>query len=177
LHWLRGGYVGLASPRAGECVVALAAWRSPEAGESAYERLRRLNRDAGLWSVLPDHAPRQYGARGTAGFPWRPRRLGIGNLLLIGDAAGYQEPYTGEGIGLALVSAECATAAILSDGDILAGYRERMRRNHHPVVRRARWLGRLLHMPLVSRLAAMPPMLPQGLLARLVHHVHVKGTL
>lgn len=177
LHWLRGGYVGLASPQAGECVVALAARVVQDAGESACDRLRRLNPGARLWNLLLPDAPRRYGARGTAGFPWRPRRLGVGNLLLIGDAAGYQEPYTGEGIGLALISAECATAAILSDGDMLARYLGLMRRFHLPVVRRARWLGRFLQLPVVSRLAEVLPLLPPGLLARLVHRVHVKGTL
>ncbi|MGB4256635.1 MAG: hypothetical protein WBL15_02910, partial [Phycisphaerae bacterium] len=83
----------------------------------------------------------------------------------------------GEGIGLALISAECATTAILSDGDMLARYLGLMRRFHLPVVRRARWLGRFLQLPVVSRLAEVLPLLPPGLLARLVHRVHVKGTL
>ncbi|MGB4257034.1 MAG: FAD-dependent oxidoreductase, partial [Phycisphaerae bacterium] len=74
LHWLRGGYVGLASPQAGECVVALAARVVQDAGESACDRLRRLNPGARLWNLLLPDAPRRYGARGTAGFPWRPRR-------------------------------------------------------------------------------------------------------
>ena len=176
LHWLKGGYVGLASPRAGQCVVALAAHVAQDAGESAYERLRRLNPGTSLWDVLPSDAPRRYGARGAAGFPWTPRTLGRGRVLLVGDAAGYQEPYTGEGIGLALLSAECATNAILSGGDILGRYRGLMRRHHRPVVRRTRWMARLLQSPGLGWLAAARPVLPAGLLAGLVYRVHVKGT-
>src|SRR5690606_14255071 len=110
--WLAGGYVGLASPRAGEVVVALAAKRSgasragqvdetgrqgycprSEAPQNAFERLRVLNPDANLWTVLPADGPQRYQAHGSAGFPWKPPVLGRGNVLLVGDAAGYEEPY------------------------------------------------------------------------------------
>lgn len=39
------------------------------------------------------------------------RRPGIGNVLLVGDAAGLVEPVTGEGIGFAVASARLAAAA------------------------------------------------------------------
>jgi flavin-dependent dehydrogenase len=176
LHWLRGGYVGLASPAEGECVVALAAGIGGEPDENAFERLRRLNPGLALWDVLPADASRKHGARGAAGFPWRPRRLGVGSVLLIGDAAGYEEPYTGEGISLALLSAECATNAILAGGDILGRYRDLMRRHHRPVVQRTAWISRFLHCPVLTWLAARRPMLPPNLLARWVERVHVEGT-
>jgi flavin-dependent dehydrogenase len=42
--------------------------------------------------------------------PWRPRKvvqsIGEAHAALVGDAAGYVEPFTGEGIGWALTSAE-----------------------------------------------------------------------
>jgi len=40
-------------------------------------------------------------------------RPGIGNVLLVGDAAGFVEPVTGEGIAFAMQSAGCAADAVL----------------------------------------------------------------
>ena len=59
LHWLRGGYVGLATPKPDQCVVALASEAVGCDSESAFERLRRLNPDAAIWSALPPDAPCQ----------------------------------------------------------------------------------------------------------------------
>ena len=50
------------------------------------------------------------------GFPGDLLRCDVGNGLLIGDAAGYEEPFTGEGIGLALLSGTLAAEAILESG-------------------------------------------------------------
>lgn len=198
LHWLAGGYVGLASPRPGEVVVALAAKRGrearvrslrracrashekkhrDEAPQNAFGRLRGLNPDAAIWELLPADAPRRFQARGSAGFPWKPRSLGFGNVLLVGDAAGYEEPYTGEGIGLALLSGICAAGAILAGGNILADYSGLMTRYHEPIARRTRWISRGLQMPFLGWLAGIRPILPQTVLARLVERVHVKGAL
>lgn len=175
LHWLYGGYVGLASPAPGQVVVALAAEMADPGGDGPFERLRRLNPASPLWNLLAADAPRRFGSRGTAGFPWVPDRLGAGNVLLIGDAAGYEEPYTGEGIGLALCSAECAVAAVTSGGDRLGHYERLMRRHHAPIVRRTRWISRLLKSRPVTWLAGRGPLLPESVLARMVEHIHVKG--
>jgi flavin-dependent dehydrogenase len=43
--------------------------------------------------------------RGTPGLTSRPERLGAERLFVLGDAAGYVEPFTGEGIAWALTSA------------------------------------------------------------------------
>ena len=48
--------------------------------------------------------------------------------LLIGDAAGFVDPFTGEGIHRALRSARAAADAIIGEGDVAAAYlRERRR--------------------------------------------------
>jgi len=177
LHWLRGGYVGLARPRAGECVVAIACDASESLGESAFDRLRRMNPNAEVWDFLLPDAPRRYGSRGTAGFPWVPDRLGDRNALLIGDAAGYAEPFTGEGIAQALCSAECAVQAIQAGGDVLAVYASLMRRSHHRIVSRTRLIGAILGHPIVQYFVSMRPMLPRRWLSRLVEGVHVRGSL
>jgi menaquinone-9 beta-reductase len=59
------------------------------------------------------------------------RRAGRG-WLLVGDAAGFLDPFTGEGIHRALVSAELAAAAVAADArgrrDALAAYDRTMQR-------------------------------------------------
>jgi len=175
LHWLRGGYVGLATPRVGECVVAMACDAPDPSGERAFDRLRRVNPEAPIWRSLPTDAPREFGARGTAGFPWIPDRLGDHNALLIGDAAGYAEPYTGEGIGQAMCSASCAARAILAGGDLLAAYTHLMRRYHARIVRRTRLIRDILSSSIVQYIASQRPILPRQWLSRLVEGVHVKA--
>ena len=54
--------------------------------------------------------------RGAGAFRQRPRRVVAGNLLLVGDASGYVDPVTGEGMGLAFRQAE-SLAEALDRGD------------------------------------------------------------
>jgi len=175
LHWLQGGYVGLATPRPGECVVAIACDAPDRGSESAFEQLRRRNPGCQVWDALSSDAPRRFGAKGTSGFPWVPDRLGDSNTLLIGDAAGYAEPYSGEGIGQALCSAECAASAILSGGDLLSRYSRFMRRYHARVVRRTRLVRSFLRTPLMQFLANRRPIVPARWLSRIVEGMHVRG--
>ena len=177
LHWLRGGYIGLATPEAGRCVIALMADAPEHAGESAWGRLRRLNPDAPIAAILPADAPQRYGAKGCAGFPWAPQRLGDGNALLIGDAAGYEEAFSGEGIKQAMCSAKCASQLILEGGPILERYTSMMRRQHRPVARRARLISRVLRTSFVHSLASRPPGLTRRLLENLLERVYVQGRL
>jgi flavin-dependent dehydrogenase len=176
LHWLRGGYIGLATPKPNECVIALASGAPQTPGESAFELLRRLNPRAPLLEALPADAPRRFHARGTAGFPWLPERLTDRNLMLIGDAAGYAEPYSGAGISQAFASAACAASAILQSGQVAETYESLMRRVHQRVFWRTRLLSRLLQCELIHWLGEHWPLLPSGLLSRLVARVHVEGS-
>ncbi len=112
---------------------------------------------------------------GTAGFPWLPNRLGIGNVLLIGDLAGYAEPYSGDGIAQAMSSAGSAARAIMHGTDILAYYTCLIRRRHRRLVQRSRMLSRLLRTSMVHGLATHCRVLPENLLSRIVEYVHVKG--
>lgn len=172
LHWLRGGYIGLGTPVAGQCVIGMAV-APGEPRESAFDRLRRLNPDAAVIRALPPDAARRFGARGTAAFPWLPERIADRNLLLVGDAAGYAEPFTGEGIGQALRSAECAVAAILSEAPTAAEYIRRMAQQHQRVVRRTQLVGRVLRLPMVDLALRALPWTPQFLAGRLVRRIHV----
>ena len=177
LHWLRGGYVGLATPRPDECVVALASDVPTGADETPFEHLRRLNPGADVWNLFPADAPRRFDAKGTAGFPWMPDRLGDQNALLIGDAAGYAEPYSGEGIGQAMRSADCAVQAIMAEGDVLGAYSALMQQCHARVIRRTRMIRSVLRSPVVQYLSSKRPVMPAQWLAFLVERVHVRGVI
>lgn len=55
--------------------------------------------------------------RGAGLFDQRPRRLWRDRTVLVGDAAGYRDPITGEGLGIAFLEA-LALAACLAHGDL-----------------------------------------------------------
>jgi flavin-dependent dehydrogenase len=174
LHWLRGGYIGLASPNARHCMVALAIRAEEITGNSPLDDLRRLNSRAPAWDGLRPNATRQQRARCAAGFPWAPRRLGVDNVLLIGDAAGYAEPFTGEGIAQALRSADCAARAVLEGGDVLGTYSSLL--GWH-IVRlwRTRSLGMLLNLGYNSLPTGRVGEIAARLVSRAVESVHIGG--
>lgn len=98
----RGGYVGLVRLSGGRLAVAAAldpGFVSARRGAAA--SVREVLRCAGLpWPEGLEDAP----WRGTP--PLTRRRAGVAaeRIFLIGDAAGYVEPFTGEGIGWALAA-------------------------------------------------------------------------
>lgn len=141
---LRDGYVGIAPVPGGRVNVGIvlgASWRPALAGEGAeavarsiveaippiagdpgaWRYGRRCDQIAGAWP-LGHRVTRRSGATGHRGHGW----------LLIGDAAGFLDPFTGEGLHRALVSAELAERAILVDAgrryEALAAYDRAMRR-------------------------------------------------
>ncbi|MEI6475461.1 MAG: hypothetical protein WCO75_08710, partial [Planctomycetota bacterium] len=59
--------------------------------------------------------------------PWKPRAVTAGRVALVGDAAGYAEPYTGEGMGWAIESA-MLLGACFRDGWSAAAAEEYQRR-------------------------------------------------
>ncbi len=177
LHWLRGGYVGLATPEANQCVVALAVKTKDLAGRSPFDMLRRLNPRAPLWELIAPDAPRKFSAKGTAYFPWMPDRVGVKNVLLVGDAAGYAEPFSGTGIHQALASAQMAVRAIVEGGDDAPARYEVSMRRHRRALRRTRMVSTLLR----SVAGCLPervglPFVETGL-AWGLERVHVRGAL
>ena len=109
-----------------------------------------------------------------AWFPWLQRRLaGVphgaergcgplrqvvsrrvsGRVLLVGDAAGYEDALTGEGISLAVKQARAAVAAIV------AGRPDDYERDWQRITRRYRWITRglvLASSPALPRRALVP---------------------
>ena len=135
---LRDGYVGIAPVPGGRVNVGIVlgrSWRSRLARDGATAVTAEIVRgvpsaddDPGTWR---DGAPLDRIA-GASPLGHRVTRRAGERWLLIGDAAGFLDPFTGEGLHRALVSAELAAAAILADRrgrhGALAAYDRSMRR-------------------------------------------------
>lgn len=99
----REGYVGLVRLEEGSLEVAAAlAPAGLEAGVRPEEAVHRLLEGAGFPAL--EGTPSD-GWRGTPRLTRRLSTRGAGRLFAVGDAAGYVEPFTGEGIGWALSGA------------------------------------------------------------------------
>ena len=117
---LRDGYVGIAPVAGGRINVGIVlgrSWRASLARDGA-----EAVADAIVKAIPPtaDDSGAWRGGEPTDGLAgaWPlghrvTRRAGPG-WLVVGDAAGFLDPFTGEGIHRALVSAELAAAAILA---------------------------------------------------------------
>ncbi len=89
-------------------------------------------------------APEAGAVIGTAGRPHDYADIGASNWALLGDAAGFADPVTGEGIRNALRSAACLADAYWEDGDF-RGYPARAETALEDGFRLSRKLHRLLH--------------------------------
>jgi geranylgeranyl reductase family protein len=84
----------------------------------------------------------------------RATRLAVPGALLVGDAAGFLDPFTGEGIYAALRSAELASRVALAQ-DPARAYAETWRREFLPKWRLAFWLQRAVRRPWCAELLAV----------------------
>jgi flavin-dependent dehydrogenase len=108
-----------------------------EVGVAVLSRVRRRYEDH--LADFPALRERLSGAsagpiRGSGPLRQRTRARTVGRVLLVGDAAGYVDALTGEGIALGLAQAELAVAAIA------AGDPMRYERGWPALTRRYRWL-------------------------------------
>ncbi len=159
MHVGEHGYVGLAPTPGGELNVGMAL---PLDASGA----SRARFDAAI-SALPRVAARLARSertspiRGSAPIAHRVSRTAGPGWLLVGDAAGFVDPFTGEGIFRALRSGRAAADAILAGGDVERAY-VRERRRAFAAKSALTWLiqGFLAAPPLlshaVSRLEARP---------------------
>ncbi|MGZ8502331.1 MAG: NAD(P)/FAD-dependent oxidoreductase [Candidatus Limnocylindrales bacterium] len=146
---LRDGYVGIAPVPRGRVNVGIVlgrSWRRALAEAGAQRVLERIV--AAIPATPDDPAEWRTGVRCEAIAGASPighrvtRRAGPG-WYLVGDAAGFLDPFTGEGLHRALVSAELAAAAI--DAELAgrrsagAGY-ERAMRDGFAAKDRVSWL-------------------------------------
>lgn len=98
-------------------------------------------------------------------------------VLLVGDAAGYWEPFTGEGMAWALLggraaAAQAGSARSLDDGKALTAswcktYDTVVRKRQRTCAMLTRWLRRPLWVNLGVRVLAIAPMLSRGFVRRL----------
>lgn len=162
VHLGAGRYCGVAYLPGGLANVTIALSRSDL-------RTWRGTLDACYWAALrtfPDLAGRLGHARRAGGFRtsgplayWR-RRSASGRVLLVGDAAAYIDPLTGQGIYLALRGAELAAAAALgalAPGATVAHLRRHdraRRREFGPAFLVSRILQHLAFCPAAVRRAA-----------------------
>jgi geranylgeranyl reductase family protein len=125
MHAAAGWYVGLA-PVPGALNVGMAL--PLDGGGRAEDRF------AAAIAGLPAVAERLRGSRrigpirGAAPIGHRVRDVAGPGWLLVGDAAGFVDPFTGEGIHRGLRGARAATDAILAGGDVPDAYRAARRR-------------------------------------------------
>jgi flavin-dependent dehydrogenase len=121
LHLFEGGYLGLSRVEGG--IVNLAALATPLVAKEAHGELDEL------LSKLADKSPvLRADLRGLVPLPGpvllsEPVHLGFhgtaaGDVLLVGDAAGVLDPFTGTGMSTALLTGEAAAAPVL---EFLAG--------------------------------------------------------
>ncbi len=174
MHWLRGGYIGLAAPNRVDCIVALAMRATGLSGADPLSFLKGMNPDADVWSRLA--TTKDDGVRGAAGFPFVPCRLTMANIMLIGDAAGYSEPFSGTGIGMAISSGVCAARAIITGSAVARDYTRAMRPH-----RQAMWRTRILSAALNSDMSGwlLRRTVPRfdNWLSNMVERVHVRSAI
>ncbi|MFA9477392.1 NAD(P)/FAD-dependent oxidoreductase [Phycisphaerales bacterium AB-hyl4] len=150
----RAGYVGVVEVEGGQLDIAAAVdARAMQQLCGPAATAARLLHDAGLPAIdgLNDAS-----WRGTPWLTRHRRRVADDGLLLIGDATGYVEPFTGEGIGWALCSAEAATPLALN-AIAKPAMAHRWTKHHRQLFaarhRRCRLIATLLRRPALMRLA------------------------
>jgi 2-polyprenyl-6-methoxyphenol hydroxylase-like FAD-dependent oxidoreductase len=152
----RGGYVGLVRVEDGRLDVAAAfdpafVKSAGGLGAAAEVVLREVD-----WPVPSGLATADW--RGTPALTRRPARVAGGRVFRVGDAAGYVEPFTGEGLAWAVMSAAAvapiAARAVRGWDESLARDWERVhRRLIGPRQRLCRMVASGLRSPLLTGLA------------------------
>ncbi len=152
LYFFDGGYCGV-QPVARGRVNACAMVRADVAStlDEVFEQHGALRKRSRSWKLLIDPVS-------TSPLIFRepqPEREGI---LLVGDAAGFVDPFAGDGISLALrsgaMAAKCLTpffAGETSLGQAIQQYRSAYQRSLLPVFRASSQLRRLLTLPRPAR--------------------------
>jgi flavin-dependent dehydrogenase len=131
VYWSAGCEAYVTGVGPDEVGVAMLYGGPPAAFDGMLERFPALQRRL-------DGAPARSRDRGAGPFHQRVRGVVRGRAALLGDAAGYLDAITGEGLALAFHQAEALVAA-LAAGDL-----RRYARAHRRIVRRAETMTRLL---------------------------------
>jgi flavin-dependent dehydrogenase len=129
-----------------------ALWSAPAKNSSAREAQEEAEIEKKLRASVERYAAR---IPGLAPETWNTRRVGAETWALLGDAAGFADPVTGEGIYYALRSAELFAEAYLTGH--VGSYEERCRADFGRELRRAsamrrRFYGEFLGAPFTDRM-------------------------
>jgi menaquinone-9 beta-reductase len=156
LYFFEGGYCGVQHV-ADDAVNACAMVRNDRA--TSIQDVLRLNsalkRRSAIWEPITEEVT-------TAPLIFEDPRPWRDGIFRVGDAAGFIDPFVGDGITLALLSGELTAesiARVMNDGIALesagqeyaAAYESRMA----PLFKRTSWLRRLMRAPRLARAAAM----------------------
>ena len=174
MHWLHGGYLGVAAPSKTECIIALAMKSEYLAGDGPLCALKRMNPGANIWDRIG--VSQESHVRGAAGFPFVPIQLTRANVLLIGDAAGYSEPFSGTGIGMAIHSGISAARAILAGTEVAQRYARAMC-SHRTTMWRTRILSAALNSGITRALLHQSFPRIDNLVSNVVRRVHVRSAI
>lgn len=129
LHLGSGCYAGIAPVDGGLANVNLVVARTKLGeirGQVAAFFEKELRRIPGMNKRLTG-SRRASPVRGTGPMAWRTRAPISDGVLLVGDAADFVDPFTGEGIFMALQSAELAAPAIIAALDAGGASRKNLR--------------------------------------------------
>lgn len=128
----------------------------------------RLLRDAS-WPPIPELHDVHW--RGTPALTRNVSRIAFDRMLLLGDAAGYVEPFTGEGIAWALASGVAAGRLVGEGGDVEKKWSRRYREMLAQRKNECRRLTQMLRYPELLRAAlvvlSLFPALANPLIRRL----------
>ena len=171
------GYVGVTRVEGGRLNIAAAMSPQILRDMGPDTACRNLLRDSGLPDVgLPGDKKWDIGGwSGTAPLTWRRAKPSSDRTLFIGDAAGYVEPFTGEGIAWALTAGRLAASFIGKDRWSPSRSREwdaAYERDIRGPQRLCRWMSRLLRHPRLVRqtigVINLCPWLAQPVVRRIV---------
>jgi flavin-dependent dehydrogenase len=171
----RAGYVG--AVRTDRTNLNVAAAVDPDAlkrTDSPADAIDHILRDAGL-QALPSGPAEQW--RGTLPMTRASKRLVAARIFLLGDAAGYVEPFTGEGMAWAIASATSVVAYALRS---LHDWDEQNARQWEAIERRkvardqlfCRILAGLLRRPSATRVALGALSVMPALATPIVRRIH-----
>lgn len=174
LYFFDGGYCGV-QPIDADAVNVCAMVRSDKATdlESVFRLAPELGARAGTWERLV--APVS-----TSPLVYRKPVPVRDNILHAGDAAGFIDPFAGDGISLALRTGKAAAdalAGIVAGRETLeacaAQYERTYNRDFAPLIANAAQVRRLLSLPKVAHLLVLKALRMPGLMPYLVRKTRV----
>jgi len=176
LYFFEHGYCGV-QPVADNVVNVCAMVRSDQATSlnAIFALHPRLAKRAAGWSAMMSPIT-------TAPLIYRAPQPVRQNALLVGDAAGFIDPFVGDGISIALhsgvVAAQCLSMFLSrcsSLSSAVAAYNERYWRLFAPLISAAAGVRALLCLPSLARILAFEALRLPGVMPLMICKTRVKG--